>query len=145
MDVNNAFENLLNDTAERIIENNIEDVYTGPATIIPANANILVEPYIRNPYRYIETTESGLIVGVESSHTYKSNETGEIEKNNDVVRCGKVIAIGPACKNVEIGDDIFFTAFEELKLPFRKKGWIMVSETRIICRIVRKENENGKL
>lgn len=143
MEMNNAFENLLNDTAERIIENNIEDVYMGDAEVIPVNANILVEPYIRNPYRYIETTSSGLIVGAESSKTYKSNETGEIVQNNDMIKCGKVLKIGPACKNVEVGDDIFFTTFEELKLPFRKKGWIMVSETRIICRIVRKNNENG--
>lgn len=138
MEMNNAFENLLNDTAERIIENNIEDVYIGPATIIPTNANVLVEPYVRNPYRYMETTASGLIVGAESSKTYKSNETGEIEKNNEVVRCGKVIAIGPDCKNVEVGDDVLFTAFDELVIPFRKKGWVMVSEMRLICRIVRK-------
>lgn len=138
MEVNDSYEQLLNNTAEKVIENNLEDVYMGPATIIPTNANVLVEPYVRSPYRYIETTESGLIVGVESSKTYKSNETGEIEKNNDVIRCGKVIAIGPDCKNVEIGDDVFFTAFEELKLPFRKKGWVMVSELRLICRIVRK-------
>lgn len=144
MEMNNAYEQLLNNTAETIIENNIEDVYMGDAQIIPVNANILAEPYVRNPYRYIETTESGLIVGIESSKTYKSNETGEIEKNNELVRCAKVLEVGPDCKNVKVGDDIFFTAFEELKLPFRKKGWIMVSETRIICRIVRKNNENGK-
>lgn len=138
MEMNSAFENLLNDTAERIIENNIEDIYIGDANIIPTNANVLVEPYIRNPYRYIETTSSGLIVGAESSKTHKSNETGEIEKNNQIVKCGRVIAIGPDCKNVEIGDDVFFTAFDELVLPFRKKGWVMVSEMRLICRIVRK-------
>lgn len=138
MEVNDAYEKLLNATAEKVIENNTEDVYMGDAIIIPTNANILVQPYIRNPYRYIERTESGLIVGIESSKTYKSNETGEVEQNNDVIKCGKVLQIGPDCKNVHIGDDVFFTAFDELKLPFRKKGWVMVSEMRIICRIVRK-------
>lgn len=138
MEVNDAYEKLLNATAEKVIENNTEDVYMGDAIVIPTNANILVQPYVRNPYRYIERTESGLIVGIESSKTYKSNETGEVEQNNDVIKCGKVLQIGPDCKNVHIGDDVFFTAFDELKLPFRKKGWVMVSEMRIICRIVRK-------
>lgn len=138
MNVNDAYDQLLNDKAERVIENNLEDVYMGDAIIIPTNANILVQPYVRNPYRYIETTESGLIVGLESSKTYKSNDTGEVEQNNEVIKCGKVLQIGPDCKNVHIGDDVFFTAFDELKLPFRKKGWVMVSEMRIICRIVRK-------
>ena len=139
MELNNAYENLLNNTAETVIENNLEDVYMGDAEIIPTNANILVKPYLKNPYRYIETTESGLIVGIESSKTYKSNETGEIEKNNDLVKCGKVISIGPDCKNVNVGDDVFFTAFDELILPFRKKGYVMVSEMRLICRIIRKD------
>lgn len=138
MEMNDAYEQLLNEKAERVIENNTEDIYIGEAEIIPTNANVLAQPYVRNPYRYIETTESGLIVGVESSKTYKSNETGEIEKNNDVVKCAKVIAVGPDCKNVNVGDDIFFTAFEELVLPFRKKGYVVVSELRLICRIVRK-------
>lgn len=138
MNVNDAYEKLLNNTAERVIENNMEDIYIGDAEIIPTNANVLVLPYIRNPYRYIETTESGIIVGVESSKTYKSNDTGEIEKNNEIVKCGKVVAIGPDCKNVNIGDDVLFTGFDELVIPFRKKGYVMVSELRLICRIIRK-------
>ena len=139
MNVNDAYEQLLNNTAERVIENNLEDVYMGDVEIVPTNANVLIKPYIRNPYRYIETTESGIIVGMESSKTYKSNETGEVEKNNDIVKCGQVINVGPDCKNVKVGDDVLFTAFDELVLPFRKKGYVMVSETRLICRLIRKD------
>ena len=82
--------------------------------------------------------KSRLIVGIESSKTYKSNETGEIEQNNQIIHCGKVIAIGNACKNVEIGDDVFYTTFSMTPIPFRKKGLVVVSETLIICRIIRK-------
>lgn len=138
MEVVNGMENLLKETADKIVENNMEDICMDEVEIVPTNANLLVKPYLKNPYRYIETTASGLIVGVESSKTYKSNETGEIEQNDEAIKCGKVLAVGPLCKNVEVGDDVFYTTYSELKLPFRKKGWSMISETLLICRIVKK-------
>ena len=79
MEVINEFEKMLNDTAKTIVENNMDGVDMSEVDVIPVNNNVLIQPYLQNPYRYIETTASGLIVGVESSKTYKSNETGEIE------------------------------------------------------------------
>ncbi len=139
MEVINEFEGMLNDTAKTIVENNMEDVCMDEVEVIPTNANVLIQPYIRNPYRYIETTASGLIVGIESSKTYKSNETGEIEQNNEVIKCGKVLAVGPACKNVNVGDDVYYTTYSEAKLPFRKKGYVIVGEGLLICRIIKKD------
>ena len=136
----NEFEEMLNDTAKTIVENNMEDVCMDDVEVIPTNANVLIKPYIRNPYRYIETTASGLIVGVESSKTYKSNETGEIEQNNEVVKCGKVLAVGPSCKNVNVGDDVYYTTYSQAIVPFRKKGYVIVGENLLICRIVKKTN-----
>lgn len=140
MEVINEFEQMLNDTAKTIVENNMDGVDMSEVDIIPVNNNVLIKPYLQNPYRYIETTASGLIVGVESSKTYKSNETGEIEQNNEVVKCGKVIAVGPACKNVNVGDDVYYTTYSEAKLPFRKKGYVIVGEGLLICRIVKKKD-----
>lgn len=140
MEVINEFEEMLNNTAKTIVENNMEDVCMDEVEIIPTNANVLIKPYIRNPYRYIETTESGLIVGIESSKTYKSNETGEVEQNNEVIRCGKVIATGPLCKNVNVGDDVFFTTYSQAVVPFRKKGYVIVGEGLLMCRIVKKNS-----
>jgi co-chaperonin GroES (HSP10) len=138
MEVLNDFEKLMQNTAETIVENNLEGIFDGEAEIIPTNANVLIQPYETNPYRNIETTASGIVVGVESSKTYKSNETGEIEQNNQIIKVGKVLKTGPACKNVEIGDDVFYTTFSETKIPFRKKGFVVVGENLIICRIIRK-------
>lgn len=134
----NSMEMLLEETANNIIENNLDSVYDGPCEVIPCNAALLVKPYDVNPYRKIDTTASGLIVGVESDKTYKSNETGEIEQNNQIVRCGKVIAVGPDAKNVNVGDDVYFTTYNMVPIPFRKQGLVVVSETLIMCRIVRK-------
>lgn len=140
MEVINEFEQMLNDTAKTIVENNMDGVDMSEVDIIPVNNNVLIKPYVQNPYRYIETTASGLIVGVESSKTYKSNETGEIEQNNEVIKCGKVLAVGPACKNVNVGDDVYYTTYSEAKLPFRKKGYVIVGEGLLICRIVKKND-----
>lgn len=142
MEVINEFEKLLQDTADTIVENNIEGIDTSEVDIVPTNANVLIKPYDINPYRNIETTASGLIVGVESSKTYKSNETGEVEQNKTVIKCGKVLAVGPACKNVNVGEDVYYTTFSETLLPFRKKGWVVVGENLLICRIIKKENTN---
>ena len=73
MEVLNDFEKLMQNTAETIVENNLEGIFDGEAEIIPTNANVLIQPYETNPYRNIETTASGIVVGVESSKTYKSN------------------------------------------------------------------------
>lgn len=139
MEVINEFEKMLNDTAKTIVDNNMEDVCMDEVDIVPVNNNVLIQPYIKNPYRYIETTASGLVVGVESSQTYKSNETGEIEQNNQVIRTGKVLAVGPDCKNVTVGDDVFYTTYSMTPIPFRKKGYVIVGEGLLICRIVKKK------
>ena len=134
----NAMEELLKDSAENIIENNVEGIYEGECEVLPCNAALLVKPYDVNPYRKIDTTASGLIVGVESDKTYKSNETGEIEQNDQIVRCGKVIAVGPKCECAEPGDDVYFTTYNMVPIPFRKQGLVVVSETLIMCRVKRK-------
>lgn len=136
--VMNAMEELLKDSAENIIENNVENINTDEVDLIPCNATVIIKPYEVNPYRKIDTTASGLIIGIESDKTYKSNETGEIEMSHDVIRTGKVIAKGCACQNVEVGDDVFFTTYSMTPIPFRKMGYVAVSETLLICRIVKK-------
>jgi co-chaperonin GroES (HSP10) len=138
MEVIDEFSQLMENTANTIVENNLEDVYIGDVTVTPLNNYVLIQPYIRNPYRYIETTESGLIVGIESSQTYKSNETGETELNEQIIHCGKVLAKGPDCRNVEIGDDVFYTTYSMTPIPFRKKGYVIVGENLIICRMIKK-------
>ena len=84
-----------------------------------------------HPYRKKKKVDDGV--------DYLINKVqGEIEQNNQIIKVGKVLKAGPACKNVEIGDDVFYTTFSETKIPFRKKGFVVVGENLIICRIIRK-------
>jgi hypothetical protein len=54
---------------------NIKNINTDVVDIVPVNTGVLLQFYDENPYRMIETTETGLIVGIESTKRYKSNET----------------------------------------------------------------------
>lgn len=112
-----------------------EGINTDEVDILPVNTRVLVEWYDRNPYRKIEQTESGLILGLESTKLYKSHDTGEMEENDEIVACGKVLAVGPACKNVKVGEDIIAMKSYGTPIPFRKKGWMTLDEQTILCRI----------
>ena len=65
--------------------------------------------------------------------------TGEMENNEEVIACAKVIAVGPKCENVQVGEDVFVVKYICNPVPFRKKGYYMVSESNILRRIVKKD------
>ena len=73
----------MTDVAKNIMNNNTKNIKNIKTKIIPCNTNVVLEFYEQNPYRAIETTENGLILGIESTKRYKSNETGEIEDSEE--------------------------------------------------------------
>ena len=115
------------------------DIITEDVDIIPCNTGVLIKFYDKNPYRAVEKTQSGLIVGMESTKMYKSNETGEMEFNDEVVSCAKVIAVGSKCQNVEIGDDVYVIRHIANPLPFRKMQYYVINEQNIMVRIIKKK------
>ena len=114
------------------------DINTEEVDIIPCNTGVLIKFYDKNPYRALEKTQSGLIVGMETTKMYKSNETGEMETNDEVVSCAKVIKVGPKCQNVEEGEDVYVVRHIATPIPYRKMQLFVISEQNIICRIVKK-------
>lgn len=125
-------ENIL---AEQILKNNIKGINTDDIDVVPCNTGVLLKFYDDNPYRVLETTKSGLIVGMQSTQKYRSNETGEMEENDEVVACAKVIAVGPKCQNVEVGEDVYAVKHIAIPVPVRKLGYYILSESNILCRI----------
>ena len=126
--------------AEQILKNNTKGVNTDDIDIVPCNTGVLLKFYDDNPYRVLETTKSGLIVGMQSTQKYRSNETGEMEENDEVVACAKVIAVGPKCQNVEVGEDVYAVKHIAIPVPVRKRGYYILSESNILCRI--KKNDD---
>lgn len=131
---------IMKNLAEQILKNNIEGINTDDISILPCNTGVLLKFYEDNPYRVLETTKSGLIVGMQSTQKYRSNETGEMEENDEVVACAKVIAVGPKCQNVEVGEDVFAVKHIAIPVPVRKQSFYILSESNILCRI--KKNDD---
>lgn len=121
--------------SETIINKNTKDINKDDVKVYPCGTGVLLSFYDKNPYRLVETSDTGLILGIESTKKYKSNETGEIEDVEELVACAKVIAIGSACRDVKVGDDVFANKHLALPVPFRKKGYMLLDERNVLCRI----------
>lgn len=122
--------------ADNILKTNIKNIKDIKTKIEPCNTNVVLDFYEENPYRAIETTENGLIMGIESTKRYKSNETGEMEDSEEYIACAKVIAVGPDCKNVHVGEDVYAVKHISTPLPYKKLGYRVINEQNIICRIL---------
>jgi len=123
---------------KNVLRKNTDGINDSEVELIPGMDGVLVTIYDINPYRYIEKTESGLILGIESDKRYESHETGEIEECQDGIVCGHVIATGPKVDFVEPGEDVYFMKSIANPIPFRKKGYYIINERNIICRIKEK-------
>ena len=123
----------MDNVVDNILKRSFENINTNKTKIVPCNTNVIIEFYEENPYRAMQTTENGLIVGVESTHRFKSNETGEMEDSEEYIACAKVIAVGPDCKNVKVGDDIFAAKHLGTVIPYKKLGYRAINEQNIIC------------
>ncbi len=110
--------------------------------LVPVNTGVLLKFYDENPYKGVEKTNSGVIIGMDSTQRYRSNETGEMEENIQIVACAKVIAIGPKCENVKVGEDIYCARSLAIPVPYRKKGYYILSEQNITCRVPQQKETN---
>ena len=126
----------MDNIAESILKKNTQNINNNNVDIVPCNTNVVLEFYEENPYRLVEISDNGLILGIESTKRYKSNETGEMEDSEEYIACAKVIAVGPACRNVKVGEDVFAVKRIANPLPFRKKGYRVINEENIICRLI---------
>ena len=124
--------------SDTIIEKQTSNIKEGEFDIIPCNTGVLIKYYDENPYRTIGKTESGFIFGVQSSQKVVSEDSGEVEENDEYVACVKVTAVGPKCQNVQPGEDIYVVKHIAQPVPFRKAGFYNISEQNILCRIVPK-------
>lgn len=126
---------------ETILNKNLKDINKEEVDIVPCNTNVVLKFYENNPYRSISVSDNGVILGVESTKRYRSNDTGEIEDSEEYIACAKVIAVGPACKNVSVGEDVYAVKHIATPLPFKKMGYRVINEANIICRIIAKNVE----
>lgn len=108
--------------------------------IMPTNGYILVRLYDKNPYEQIKLTESGIIIPAYDGMV-KSQETGEMEKEQLAVRYAEVMEIGPEVKYVQPGDDIIFKNFTQMPAPFLGQDFWIVGQNNVFVVINEKLKE----
>ena len=106
--------------------------------LIPMRANVLILPYPSNPYRKILDKETGIYFA--ENKYYKNPDTGEMDEQKLGIGCAKVVEVGPECKYVTIGDDIYYDTRTVVPIPFYGNPYKLLTEPQILCVL----NENLK-
>lgn len=102
--------------------------------IMPMFGYVLIQPFDKNPFQQIKMTESGIITDLGGmTPQYKSNETGEIEEEQQFIKVGSVIEVGHKCEFLKPGDVVFYTIASETMVPFFRQGFVVVNENRIMA------------
>lgn len=98
--------------------------------IMPVGAYILVKPYAKNPYQKIEVTGTGLIIP-EYDGAFKNPDSGEEDKEVNLSVVATVIAVGPMCKYIKDGDDIYYRRASGIPVPFFRQGFEVIAESQL--------------
>lgn len=111
--------------------------------IMPMFSYALIKPFETNPFQQIKVSKnSGIITDLGGlTPTYKSNETGEIEEEQQYIKVGTVIEVGHRCEFLKEGDIVFYTIASECMVPFFKQGFVVVAEQRIMAVVNEKLTE----
>lgn len=97
--------------------------------LVPNGNKVILQKYPRNPYRKI--MEGSIIVDYDG--TFKNPDTGEEDKLKELVSCAKVIEVGPECKWLAPGDDVYFDMRTVYPLPFMSMGYLLITEPQVFC------------
>lgn len=120
-------------------ENNLDIKDSSKKKIVANGYNVIFTKYERNPYRYKVKSNSLITTGIEDYRYHRSDDTGELERDTLGIICCNVVAVGPECKYVKEGDDIYIRAVGLAPVPFDGQGYWAINEQNVICRIVDKD------
>ena len=138
-EMSNKFEKhnqLITEYAEKLSEdlNGVE--------IMPMFNYALIKPFDQNPFQQVKVSKSGIVTDLGGyAPQYKSNETGDIEEEQQFIKVGTVIEVGHKCEFLKEGDVVMYTIASECMVPFYKMGFVVVAEQRILAVINEKLTE----
>lgn len=98
--------------------------------VVPNGQRIILMPYPTNPYVKI-MTESGIYT--QPTGTFMNPDSGTLDTMEEITVCAKVIEVGPDCKSIQIGDDVYYDKRTAYPLPFMGLGYQVSSESQIIA------------
>lgn len=104
------------------------------AEIKPVYSRILIKPLQINPFQQMEQI-GGIITdtGGYTPHTQRNPMTGRIEEQEQVIKCGVVIEVGPEAKYLKEGDAVYYHTNTAVPVPFFKQGLVTVNENQILA------------
>lgn len=107
----------------------------------PCGYTVIFTKYQKNPYRKYRKSASGLVldVGMDAHEMFKNPDSGEMEMSQLGIVCAKVVAVGPDCKYVKEGEDIYLRDVGCAPVPFDGNEYWAISEQNIICRVANNE------
>ena len=92
--------------------------------IMPLYNNVILRPYSENPYVSMQSKD-GLLL---TDDQFDSQDSGETEKRDLLIGCAQVIEIGPECKYLQVGDDVFYNTVTVRPVPFQRQGFLLCAE-----------------
>ena len=117
----------------------------------PTYEGVLIKPFAENPFQRVQKSGSLIIDTGGLAPEYKSNEDGEWHEEEQFIKTGVVIEVGPTCKYVNVGDIVMWRKPSETPVPFYKQGWVQVNEHSImtifnegLSERFKAVNDNGK-
>lgn len=97
--------------------------------LLPMNNKIIILPYPENPYKKV--IEGNIIVEYDGS--FMNPDSGQKDKMQTLVGCAKVIEVGPECKYLKPGDDVYYDTRTTYPVPFMSLGYQLTTEPQILC------------
>ena len=97
--------------------------------IMPIYTNIMIKLYSKNPYDKIFSDE-GLLLG---DGEFENSDSGEKEKLDLSIKCAEVIEVGPDCKYIKKGDDVYINDAGIRPVPFMRSGFFLTHEQNVLA------------
>ena len=104
------------------------------AEIKPMLARVLVKPFKQNPFQKLEV-QGGIIVdtGGYNPHIQFNEQTGKNEEQEQFIKVGCVIEVGPEVKYLAEGDVIYYRKDTVVPVPFFKQNLVSLNENQVIA------------
>lgn len=106
------------------------------AEILPLFRRLLVKPFKQNPFQKIEMS-GGIITnaGGYTPHTQLNPITGKYEEQDQFIRAGLIVEVGPETKYLKEGDVVYYRKDTAVPVPFLNWGLISIDESQIIATV----------
>lgn len=104
------------------------------AEIKPLFKRLLIKPFKQNPFQQMKV-EKGIITdaGGYTPHTQVNPLTGKYEEQDQFIRTGCVVEVGPETKYLKEGDVIYYRKDTAVPVPFIDWGLISLDENQVIA------------